>query len=134
MEIQFYIEEWSKINIFEEFFKISKPSIHVGGKGGNLLSRGLWGGIWKYLRAKLSFDSDTNSCKICNFPFVGQILNFKKSIFFKNIEIAMKCALVKKYCFRKLKMDSKHPFPMKYYGSGHMIRCWKMGVFAVFAK
>ena len=58
-------------------------------------------------------------CKICDFPFIGQISNFKKSIFFKDMEIAMKCALVMKYCFRKLKIDSKHPFPMKYYGSGH---------------
>ena len=31
------------------------------------------------------------------------------------MEIAMKCTLVMKYCFRKLKIDSKHSFQMKYY-------------------
>ena len=57
-------------------------------------------------------------CKICDFQFLGQILSLKKSIFFKHMKIAMKCALVMKYCFRLLKIDSKHLFLMKYHDSG----------------
>ena len=32
----------TKINIFEEIKKISKPGIHVGSKGGNALSKEVW--------------------------------------------------------------------------------------------
>ena len=51
---------YQKFKILERFLKISKPGIHVGSKGGNVLS---WGGgtIGKYLRAKQSLDSNTNS-------------------------------------------------------------------------
>ena len=79
---------------------------------------GFGGTIGKYLRAKQSLDSTTFFCKVCDFQFLGQVLSLKKSIFFKHMKIAMKCALVMKYCFRLLKIDSKHLFLMKYHDSG----------------
>ena len=65
------------------------------------------GTIWKYLQAKQSFDSNTNSSK--------------NQRFFKDIKMAMKCALIIKYCFRNFKIDSKDSFPLKYHDSGHFL-------------
>ena len=61
MEIQFYIEEWSKINIFEELKKKIQIKVYMWEvKVGVYFTEEVRGTIWKYFRAKQAFDSNTN--------------------------------------------------------------------------
>ena len=43
MKLSVYIEEWQKIKLLGAIFENSKAGIYVGSKGGNVLSRGVWG-------------------------------------------------------------------------------------------
>ena len=75
--------------------------------------------IRKYPRAKQSLDSNTNSLYNLRFSICLPNFEIKKLIFFRDMKISMKCALVMNYYFRKPKIDPKHSFLMKYHDSGH---------------